>query len=886
MSKRTIHFSGLYGAGATIPDGAIILIAPAAAFVDGTAINYALAQPYIFQSGTCTITNVEDTYLGQPITWAFKIVQGKGVGAQVLEVAMKTFTGTTGNPVEYTAMASGVGPTPFPGLWPSYTDFQTALSATIVTQAKFTATGALTTNTAPVVGQISRYNATAGGMTVTFPTLSGLSVGDSIGVQKDALDTSANVISCAFAGADSTDSGATAAFLSLAGQLSTFQVVSIAGVKTWKITSGHTPLSSTDSRYAGFAALNAVSPVYSEFRQFPTAVMGKQQINSGNGRSVTTTGPNGSEWSARWDSLGRPIVSKWDPNTRSHIETDLSQVPGNPMRSPAVNDGHNALELTIDGNGYLHLWGNMHDVKMRYARSSNPYDASAWVFPGMVGTNESQFTYPVGVRLPSGNLLGTHRNGVSGNGDQFLRTYNTSSQTWADTFTGGCVFKGTTPVSPDESAYPYRPVVGPDGTIHWFFNWRVDDTAASSHDFGYIKSADNGVTWKNAAGTTMTLPLLPSNTAAVIPTAAGTITGLVSGGSASVDSNNVPHAFKWVGVAGNWNLHHYYLIGTTWHDDIIIANSSSGGTNVAAWSSGTATWAIYSGLNNQARSVRAYPTASVTGVEVVLAPDPVFQWEGTSDPTYTSGYRTFFGPSNPNAPLNGVWGGVATFTPSALDGTVPADLKIRAQVAAPGATPTPQVGVQAMTPGFYYTPLTGVRANGTMLFSSVLDCRGGEIFTGNPAHISSLAWGVRSAGTGSPCQLRGLLVEMLTPVSGVIRAVTALYDATVTGTPELSVEGGLFPSNAARGVSIIPAVQWVTGTASPAVTSITNAVTNLQNTGVATLTGALGATVYAGYSITAAGGGTLPSTATVGNLVTLTPTGTVPLTAVHVTVEP
>lgn len=629
---------------------------------------------------------------------------------------------------------------------------------------------------------------------------------------------------------------------------------------------------SLSATYASLAKANTPSTEF-DFWQYPTAVMASVQINSGVNRHMTARSPAGVDYAVWWDSRNRPIVGQWNALTRSWSTFDLSLAAGNPLRSPAPNDEHNSLSIAIDGDGYIHIWGNQHDNNLRYARSTSANDITAWVMPGMIGTQETQVTYPEAMRLANGNLLMTHRSGVSGNGDQYLNLYTTSTKTWSRI---GQIFKGTTPVSPDESCYPDQIIQGADGTLHWFYMWRVDDTAASSHDLSYIKSLDNGVTWKTAGGTTMTLPIQPSDSGPVI--VAGSATGLIASSTASVDSNNVPHVTKWTGSTGAWTLHHYYYSGGSWHDDTIISHAD-GGTRPAAWSSGTSTWAIYAKAG-RLTSIRVAPTV---GSEIDLAPVAVNQWEGTTDATYTAGYRTAFAPSGPTL-LAGSWGGVLTLTPAMLDGTATTEVKAKPAPPAPGPN-VPQVG-PALVSGFYYTPPTGARASTTMQFTVTGDARGAIFTPGSSAHIASLAARLTTGGSGDSTY-RLLLVEMTSPTAGVIRAASASQTGVTTGNIELTVENNAFVSNLTAGKQYVLAVHYLGGTTGPTFQSIPGSAWNEPSLGQATLAGALIPNVsYSGVTVTAVGGGVLSGAAVVGDAVGLAPTGTTPIVAVKVTDAP
>lgn len=93
-----------------------------------------------------------------------------------------------------------------------------------------------TTTSAPSLGYVNRYDASAGNLTVTLPALSGLNVGARAMLQKHTLDVSANTVTFNRAGSDQFDDASTSFALTRSGESRTVQVVSISGVKRWKIT--------------------------------------------------------------------------------------------------------------------------------------------------------------------------------------------------------------------------------------------------------------------------------------------------------------------------------------------------------------------------------------------------------------------------------------------------------------------------------------------------------------------------------------------------------------------------------------------------------------------------------------------------------------------------
>lgn len=112
-----------------------------------------------------------------------------------------------------------------------------------------------TTATRPSVGQINRYDASAGPLAVVLPALEDSAVGAPMMLQKDASDPTSNVVSFTTLDTDIFDDATTALSLSLPGAAYVLQVVSLSGVKYWKVMGGVLP-----GDLARLAPLNGQAP--------------------------------------------------------------------------------------------------------------------------------------------------------------------------------------------------------------------------------------------------------------------------------------------------------------------------------------------------------------------------------------------------------------------------------------------------------------------------------------------------------------------------------------------------------------------------------------------------------------------------------------------------
>ncbi|MBN8457684.1 MAG: BNR-4 repeat-containing protein [Verrucomicrobia bacterium] len=189
-------------------------------------------------------------------------------------------------------------------------------------------------------------------------------------------------------------------------------------------------------------------------------------------------------------------------------------------------DAHDVVAIGICPNdGTLHIAWDLHGNTLRYRRSVAGLcttNKGAWV-AGELGTGttmllaeqnwltaagatETSVTYPQFIAGPDGNLTLNRRNGASGNGDQMIQRY-TAGAGWsagvqfinrAGTYTGPD-YNGTATTSTARCAYLNGMDYGPDGKLHVTWTWR-ENAGGSNHDICYAYSEDQGITWKNNAG--------------------------------------------------------------------------------------------------------------------------------------------------------------------------------------------------------------------------------------------------------------------------------------------------------------------------------------------------------------------------------------------------
>jgi hypothetical protein len=165
-------------------------------------------------------------------------------------------------------------------------------------------------------------------------------------------------------------------------------------------------------------------------------------------------------------------------------------------------DAHKYISMAIDGDGYLHLSGNMHSEPLIYFRTAQPQNASTFVkINKLVGINETSVTYPTFFSGPENEFIFTYRDGISGNGNQIYDVYDLKTKTWKR-----LLDKPLIDGERKRSAYFDGPILGPDGYFHLAWVWRESIDCSTNHDLSYARSKDL-VSWETSTGKPLTLPI-------------------------------------------------------------------------------------------------------------------------------------------------------------------------------------------------------------------------------------------------------------------------------------------------------------------------------------------------------------------------------------------
>lgn len=205
------------------------------------------------------------------------------------------------------------------------------------------------------------------------------------------------------------------------------------------------------------------------------------------------------QYAAYYDAGRRMTVAQRRVGDRSWTFTRLPSQVG--------WDSHNYVTLAVDGDGYLHLAGNMHVAPMMYFRSRAPRDASTLerIQPMASADVEKRCTYPRFFTGPDGGLCFKYRDGKSGEGNDLVNCYDTKTRRWRP-----LVETPLTDGLGQMNAYFSGPEPAEDGYYHVWGTWRDTYDCATNHSLSYARSRDL-VHWETAAGKPLALPLSPGN---------------------------------------------------------------------------------------------------------------------------------------------------------------------------------------------------------------------------------------------------------------------------------------------------------------------------------------------------------------------------------------
>ncbi len=284
-------------------------------------------------------------------------------------------------------------------------------------------------------------------------------------------------------------------------------------------------------------------------------------------------------WATNGSVIDPYITRRALPNGSWSAPVNLRTASSGGIGSLASDaDSHETLNIAIDGDNVIHVMGNMHSDPLRYVKSNGPDpNTASWstVASMVVSTDEDNVAYPMLVNRRDGALLCFYQNSAPGDTsgrEMFLNRYDVNTDSWVRMHK---LIDGITLVGGEKyRMYPQHIVVSDTGLIHLFWCWRLGFDAAGNHDLMHMRSGDGGLTWTEADGDALVLPIKHDTVMSKIydmtdPTTAVPFdNGMTNNGGACVDVVGRPHSIikKYRSPPTNTSVraYHVYFDGTQW----------------------------------------------------------------------------------------------------------------------------------------------------------------------------------------------------------------------------------------------------------------------------------------------------------------------------------
>jgi hypothetical protein len=305
---------------------------------------------------------------------------------------------------------------------------------------------------------------------------------------------------------------------------------------------------------------------------------------------------------------------------------DLSAQSGSVLTADFALDSHNTIVVHVDGQGYVHIAGNMHADPLLYMRSSSPGVLTAWT-SGMVGTLETSATYPQFITAKNGTTYFWYRDGTSGDGDWVLnKCSNIDTSVVATGIDGPPIWTRVAVVLQgaveNVNAYPQNIAVNPT-TGRWHMVWTIRKDFSSEAENENIYAAysdDDGVTWKKYSdGSSHTLPITFAS-GEVVQTLVGGAGGgpiLKNGGTTALDTSGNPQSVWLLESGVSTGVYHYKLLawnGSAWAWTSPFGTTNSSGRIPALhiWPDGRRWMFFQNGAGGRGNTLRYYDLDDTT----------------------------------------------------------------------------------------------------------------------------------------------------------------------------------------------------------------------------------------------------------------------------------
>ncbi|KAF4443191.1 hypothetical protein F53441_11500 [Fusarium austroafricanum] len=168
----------------------------------------------------------------------------------------------------------------------------------------------------------------------------------------------------------------------------------------------------------------------------------------------------------------------------------------------ADDTGHNTPSISVDGDGYVHVFTSMHNEPWKYFRSSQPYSSTLVDASSDMPDQTVRFTYPVIKRDANGNLWLTVRGQASGDGSArggYFYKYSVDGKKW--TRISLWAYNKGYSVYPDDIAF------SSDGDVHLQWEWSKYPASAVRHEGSYARYRPSTNSFTSVSGKVVSTPI-------------------------------------------------------------------------------------------------------------------------------------------------------------------------------------------------------------------------------------------------------------------------------------------------------------------------------------------------------------------------------------------
>ncbi|KAJ4245824.1 hypothetical protein NW762_013948 [Fusarium torreyae] len=172
--------------------------------------------------------------------------------------------------------------------------------------------------------------------------------------------------------------------------------------------------------------------------------------------------------------------------------------------------GHNTPSISVDGDGFVHVFTSMHNEPWKYFRSSTPHSSTLVDASPDMPDQAVKFTYPVIKRDADGNLWmivrGQAANDNNAKGGYFYK-YSVDDKKWLRVDIWA--------YSKGYSVYPDDIGFSSDGDVHLQWEWSKFPASAVRHQGSYVRYRPSTNSYTSASGASVSIPIT-QNTADIV----------------------------------------------------------------------------------------------------------------------------------------------------------------------------------------------------------------------------------------------------------------------------------------------------------------------------------------------------------------------------------